>query len=392
MKMKSIINQSNILNIILLLLTISSCNNQKQKEIGEETQSEEITTNGVVTLTQEQISTVGIKTDKIEKRQMSGNIQATGTLKLSPQNRAEVSSLVTGITKQILVKEGDKVSAGQALAMVENTEIVAMQKDYLIASHQLILARQAYARQQAIKSQGAGIEKNLQQAKSDLDIATVTEQGLRQQLKQLGISPIQVSKGKFIRSVPVRSPISGIVGEILISTGSYLNNDTKLMNIYNNNALHADINVFESNIANIKIGQSVELQLSDKSAPRLKGKVAFITASMDKNTKSASVHVTLKPQSGITLLPNMFVSASILCGNQLCDAVPDDAIVMIANHNYVFVCLGKGKFQQAEVICGISQQGYTQIKFVDKQMTNAEIVTSKAFYLQSMVSDHGEEE
>lgn len=385
---------SKIAFTLFLAALLSACNN---KNSSAEEHVDEDSTQEAIVLTQEQISTVGITIGKIERRQLSGNIQATGTLKLSPQNRAEVSSLVTGITKKILVTEGDQVRAGQPLAMVENTDIVAMQKDYLVASQQLLLANQAYARQQSMKTQGAGVERNLQQSKSELDIARATEQGLRQQLKQLGINPAQVSKGKFTQCVPVRSPISGIVGEILISTGSYLNNDTKLMNVYNNKALHADINIFESNIASIKLGQPVDLQLSDKSAPRLRGKVSFITESMDENTKSTSVHVTIDSQRGVTLLPNMFVSASVHCNNQECDAVPDDAIVTIANRNYVFICLDNGKaskvrFRQAEVICGISQQGYTQVTFVDKQPADAMIVISKAFYLQSMVADHGEED
>ncbi len=346
----------------------------------------------IVELTEEQISTVGIRIGKVESRQMSGTIQASGTLKLSPQNRAEITSLVNGLAKKILVKEGDVVRAGQTVALVENTEIVAMQKEYLVASRELALAQQAYQRQENIHAQGAGIEKNLQQTKAELEIAQANEQGLSLQLRQIGIDAAQVAAGRFSNSAPIKSPISGVVGEILISTGSFLDSETALMNVYDNSAIHADLNVFESEISNIRIGQKVDLQLFDRQRTPLIGEVSFITASLDRESKSASVHVEILNDKGGRLLPNMFVSASIHCEQTECPAVPDEAIVMDANRHFVFVSLGDGKFQQTEVVAGISQQGYTQITFVNPPGTDPSVVTARAVYLESMIADHGEEE
>ena len=348
----------------------------------------------VVELTDQQIATIGIATGPVQQRRMSGNIKATGTLKLAPQDRAEVTSLISGITQRILVNEGQPVAKGQTLALVENTEIVALQKDYLIASRQLALSQDACRRQQDMRQQGAGIERNMQLAQAELDMAAATEQGLRLQLQQLGIDPQQVAEGHFANSVPVRSPIAGVVGEMLVSTGSYLESGTVLMRIYDNRALHADINVFETDIARIKVGQKATLQLSDHAATLLTGTVSFITAALDNDSKSASVHISLDPATGITLLPNMFVTAAIHQDEQLCNAVPDEAIVMNANRRYVFVNLGQGRFSRQEVITGISQQGYTQITFIDQPTPTdgmaepIDIVVSKAFYLQSMLADH----
>ena len=175
--------------MIALSLLLVSCKNEVKLAEEEKESHEE----NVVELTEQQLNTIGIRVGKIEQRQLSGTINATGTLRLSPQDRAEVTSLVAGITKHILVKEGQTVRQGQTLALVENTEIVALQKDYLVASRQLSLAQQALQRQQDIHAQGAGVGKNLQQARAEFDMASVTEQGLRLQLEQLGISSRQVA-------------------------------------------------------------------------------------------------------------------------------------------------------------------------------------------------------
>ena len=373
--------------IALSLLTVSCKNEVKQAEEEKESHEE-----NVVELTEQQLNTIGVKFGHVEQRQLSGTINATGTLRLSPQDRADVTSLVAGITKRILVKEGQAVRQGQTLALVENTEIVALQKDYLVASRQLSLAQQALQRQQDINAQGAGVGKNLQQAKAELDMAIVTEQGLRLQLEQLGISSRQVAQGHFSNAAPVRSPISGVVGEILVSMGSYLNSETVLMKVYDNRALHADVNVFETDISRIRVGQKATLQLSDQAATLLTGSVSFITAALDNDSKSASVHISLNRTAGITLLPNMFVSAVIHQDEQTCAAVPDEAVVMNAGRHYLFISLGDGRFRKQEVVTGISQQGYTQVTFTDGTVPSADVVTEKAFYLESMLADHGEED
>ena len=372
----------------IFALCLAACSGAPKQ--AEDEQEEADAQENIVELTDQQISTVGIKTGEIERRQLSGTINATGTLKLSPQNRAEVSSLVSGVAKSILVKEGQAVRQGQIVAMVENTEIVALQKDYLVATRQLALAKQGLQRQQEIHDQGAGVEKNLQQAQAEYDMAAATEQGLRLQLEQIGISSSQVAEGKFSNSAPVCAPITGIVGEILISTGSYLSSETILMKIYDNKSLHADVNVFETDISRIHVGQEVSMQLSDNES--LTGKVSFITATLDDKSKSALVHIDILSAEGKTLLPNMFVSAAIHCDNQTCDAVPDEAIVMSANRKYVFVSLDSNTFRKQEVVTGISQQGYTQITFTDEVPQSTKIVTAKAFYLESILADHGEEE
>ena len=373
--------------IALSILTVSCKNEVKPAEEEKESHEE-----NVVELTDQQLKTIGVNLGHVEQRQLSGTLNATGTLKLSPQDRAEVTSLVAGVTKRILVKEGQAVRQGETVALVENTEIVALQKDYLVASRQLSLAQQALQRQQDIHAQGAGVGKNLQQAKAELDMASATEKGLRLQLEQLGISSRQVAQGHFSNAAPVRSPISGVVGEILVSTGSYLDSETVLMKVYDNKALHADLNVFESDIAGVHIGQKVTLQLPDHTSTVLTGVVSFVTAALDNESKSASVHVKLDRAEGVKLLPNMFVSAAIHCDEQTCDAVPDEAIVMSANRKFVFVSLGSNRFRKQEVVTGLSQQGYTQITFVDGASPSAKIVTAKAFYLESMLADHGEEE
>ena len=70
----------------------------------------------------------------MEKKELGSVIRVNGELKLNPQDKADVTSLIGGIVRKISVIEGQQVKAGQTVAYIENTEIVEMQKNYLVAA------------------------------------------------------------------------------------------------------------------------------------------------------------------------------------------------------------------------------------------------------------------
>ena len=84
---------------------------------------------------------------------------------------ADVTSLVGGVVRKIYVTEGQQVKAGQVVAHIENTEIVGLQKDYLIAVKETSVTHQELLRQKTLASQKAGVEKTLQQASAAYEMA-----------------------------------------------------------------------------------------------------------------------------------------------------------------------------------------------------------------------------
>ena len=377
-----------ILSVLLLLLPLSCKRGVTVSPVEDVSGAE----SDVVVLSGEQISMVGITAGPVEQRSMGEAILTSGALRLSPQARAEVTSLVRGSVKKILVKEGQTVHAGQTLSLVENTEIVSLQKEYLLSVRQAELSEAELQRERVLREKGAGVGKNLSEAEARSRMDESTSQGLRQQLLQLGLSPEDAARGDFSITVPVKAPIGGVVGEMFISMGSYLAEGSVLMNIYDNKALHADLNVFEGDISRIMPGQKVSLRLSDSGRTSLEGEVSFITAALDPQSKSATVHVDLRGVPNETMLfPNMFVSAAIQCGERLCNAVPDEALVMKAGRSYVFIQEGEGRFRKVEVVPLSQQLGYTGISFLDPSAQGKSVVTTKAFYLESVLADHGEE-
>lgn len=351
-----------------------------------------------VEVTEAQLNTVGIKLGKIEKRELANIIRVNGEMNLAPQKKAEVTSLIGGIIRQILVNEGSNVSKGQTVAYLENTAIVELQKNYLTSKKEAFVAEQEYNRQKELAEQGAGVQKVLQQASANYEISKAQLTGLEKQLLQLSISPSQVSSGNMVTRIPVKSPIAGTVNKINISTGSYVDIQASLMNISDNSQMHCDVKVFEKDINKVKLRQEVDLSLTNQPGTSLKGVVYEINKSFEDDTKAIKVHLEIKDRNNLHLVPGMYVTGLINIGKEKTEAVPNDAIISNEGKKYILVLQNEengteGKifhFKQEEIITGTSELGYTQITPVKKIEEDATIVISNAFYIASMTADHGE--
>jgi len=362
----------------------------------EEEHEEEVDFDNIP-LSQRQVEVADLKMGEAQQREMDATIDATGQLVLRAQNLGEVSSLMGGVVKSIFVKEGQQVSRGQVVAMVENTDVVSLQREYYSAVKECELTKQEMERQKTLALSGAGVKKNLQQTVKDYQVAHANLMGISRQLAQMGISAAAVAKGKFTTSFPLRAPISGTVSQVTASLGSYADMQTPLMKIRNSQAVECDLNVFENDLQKVKPGDKVWLSLTNQPGVKLTGTVYGMNQYFNDGSKSVAVHIKLAPVQGIKLFDGMYVTGKIATGSQDCQAVPSQAIVSTDGKQYIFALNGAPKkgeysFSRHEVTTGVSDGKYTEVQLCKHIKSGQKIVTDNAFYLASLTGDHGEEE
>ena len=367
-----------------------------------------------IPLTAKQVSTVDLKMGEAVEREMDATIDAKGSLVLRAQAMGDVASLMGGIVKSISVKEGQFVQKGQVVATVENTDVVSLQREYYSTAKECELARKDMERQKLLAQNGAGIKRSLQQAQKDYHVAHANMLGIGRQLAQMGISTAAVAKGKFTTAFPLRAPISGIVSEMTASLGSYADMQTPLMKIRNTQAVECDLNIFEKDLAKVKVGNRVTLNLTNQPGVKLSGTIYGMNQYFNDNSKSVAVHVKLDAASvksylhsssgnthGGKLFAGMYVSGKIATGSQQCLALPYEAIVSTDGKQYVFALNGapsKGNysFSRHEITTGASDGKYTEVKLCDHLLKSKnraavkKIVTGNAYYLASLTGEHGE--
>lgn len=382
---------------VITFMGFSFLSQSKAETSESENQEEEIDFQNIP-LSEKQVKAVDLKMGEAQEREMDAMLHVNGSLVLRAQDMGNVSSLMGGIVKNVYVKEGQMVSRGQVVATIENTDVVTLQREYYTAYKESEMARLELDRQKTLASAGAGIKKTLQMSEKNYKVAQANLLGTGRQLQQMGISTKEVAKGKFTTVFPLRAPISGTVSDMQASLGSYADMQTPLMKIRNNHAVECDLNVFEKDIAKVKVGDQVLVSLTNQPGVNVSGRVYGMNQYLNKGTKSVSVHVKLDAKRGAKLFEGMYVSGQIATGRQLCMTLPDKAIVSADGKQYVFALNqqhskgGTYSFSRHEVTTGVSNNGYTEVALCKHLKKGQKIVTDNAFYLASLTGDHGEED
>lgn len=403
--MKSI-NIKSIIAFVLFASAISfiSCKSDNKTETKETVKTEEEHT-AAIEVSEEQMKAVGIELSTVEMKNLNSVVKSSGQLEVPPQNKADVNSLVSGIIKKIMVLEGNYVRQGQTLAVLENTDIVRLQQDYLMLKKEFVYTQQEYQRQKELNTESAGTGKVFQQAASKYETDKARLSGMETQLQQLGINANAVANGNFVKQIPITSPISGVIGHIAIKTGSYVDMQTSLMEIVDNSQIHCDLQVYEKDLFKVKNGQKVEFILTNQNNKQITGSIYGINQSFENENKSVIVHAKINNTGSIKLLPGMYVSALINVGNQTVQAVPVDAVVSAEGKQYIFMVTGEeekkeadGKaekriqFKKVELTTGVTELGYIEITPLEEIPKDAKIVTKGAFYILSKASGGEKEE
>jgi cobalt-zinc-cadmium efflux system membrane fusion protein len=399
--------------LLIVSLMLTACSQQPKEDKQEAEKESPKKDGGGISLSQSQLDAVGIRLGTIEEKNLKSVVKASGQLEVPPQNKAEVTLLMGGVVNQVFVLEGQHVVKGQKLATIENNQLIQLQQDYMAAQSSLSYATKEYERQKELNDANAGTGKIYQQSQSALRSEQAKVAALSRQLRQVGVSPESAAHGRFITQIPVYAPISGTIGKIVIQTGSYAEPARPLMNIIDNSKVHCDLVVYEKDLFKVKAGQQVYFTLTNQNNREITGKIYGVNQSFENESKAIIAHAVIEQATKSNLIQGMYVSALIDVGKQTATAVPSEAIIKTGGKEYIYYLTrvtesetnkeGKEKdqegtsdksyvFQKAEVVSGVTDLGYTEIKLVKALPKDIKIVTKGAFYILSSESVTGDED
>lgn len=379
-----------------LAVCLTSCSQQPKADGKVAAEKEKPKTEDGITLTQNQMNAVGIQLGSVEQKNLKSVVKASGQLEVPPQNRAEVTLLMGGVVNHVFVLEGQHVSKGQKLASIENNQLIQLQQDYMSALSSQAYATKEYERQKELNDANAGTGKVFQQSESVYHSEQVKVAAIARQLQQVGVNPANAAHGKFITQIPVYAPISGTIGKINIETGSYAEPVRSLMNIVDNSKVHCDLVVYEKDLFKVKPGQLVNFILTNQNNREITGNIYGVNQSFENDSKAIIAHAIIEDAAKSNLIQGMYVSALIDVGRQAVSAVPTDAIVRSGGKEYIYYLKSTpGKnyvFGQAEVVSGVADLGYIEIKLINALPVGVKIVTKGAYYILSSQNASGDED
>lgn len=379
-------------------------------------ENQETKNSNTTTLTDEQIKSIGIELGTIEEKQLTASLKTNGVLKVPNQNKASINSIYSGVIKSLLVQPGNTVRKGQTIATIANPEFIQAQSQYLSVNAKISLAELEVKRQKELNAGNAGALKNLQSAETELRTLRTAKSTLQQQIQLMGINPSTLSNGKLISVLSVVSPINGVVSNVMIKMGSYVDLSTTVAEIVDNSQLHLDLFVYEKDLPKLKNNQTIHFTVTNNPGKEYDAQIYSLGSSFEGESKAITVHAMVKGDK-TGLIDGMNVTAAISLDKATVPAVPNDAIVTVTGQDYIFVLVDAGTknqdnnkdsvkhdannkqnteekeitFERIPVVKGTSDVGFTEITLLKEIPKGARIVTKGTFFVSAKMTNIEEE-
>jgi Cu(I)/Ag(I) efflux system membrane fusion protein len=186
----------------------------------------------------------------------------------------------------------------------------------------------------------------------------------RQRLKLMGVKDEQIEglskAGQPNIRLPIYTPLSGVVIEKIALEGQYVNVGDPLFSIADLSTVWVEVEVYENEFPNIKIGQMVDILSQSYPGKTFRGRVAFIYPFLDPKTRTVKARVEI-PNPGLKLKPDMFVNATIKVPLGSSIVVPVSAVMDTGQRQVVWVEMKPGMFEPRDVKVGARSGDNVQI-------------------------------
>jgi RND family efflux transporter MFP subunit len=343
-----------ILLSILALTGIAACNQQDNSLGGKKARLAELKTQSsglqteirkleeeIASMDSSASSEVKVKQvliTEVQSSEFRHYVSVQGTLEA--EENLMVSPKMPGMVKDIRVKEGDVVSKGQVLVVLDD-EVLKKSIDELKAGLDQVTV--LYEKQKSLWDQKIGTELQyltLKNQKESLEIKMIT---LKAQLGQ----------------AMVTAPFSGVIDAVFIKTGSMAAPGAPLLQLVNTNLLKASAKVPDSYVSFIKQGDQVLVNFPDLNK-EVAASVSYVGRIVDPLSRTFKIEVKL-PSSDPGLKPNLLAMVRIN-DKSLKEAIviQENIIQPTENGKVLFVAgseNGKQVAEQRTVTTGLSYNG-----------------------------------
>jgi membrane fusion protein, heavy metal efflux system len=385
-------------SIILLLcgaLLISGCNRKEAKEKEEgASQAEGDNKADLIEMSTTAQQHIGLVVAPAAVTQLSEHLRVTGTVQPIDSRVSSVRPLARGRIVEVRAKVGDRVQAGQTLAIFDNIEageLIAQEQsagaELERLKAQLIPAMRQTERSRRLADVGAGAEKDYESSKAEQEgiEANIRSQqaliaGIHQHLRRFGV--FDDSLRGFLTTL--KAPFTGVVTKAQASAGDFIDETREVFAVADLSRLWVQAEVYEKDLGRIRIKQDASISLDTYPNEIFAGRVTYISDVLDPQTRTARVRCEVDNHD-LRLKTDMFATVQLPTKfSKQAVTVPSSALQQVEGRNVVFVRQSATQFQKREVEKGITVNNLTEI--VGGLKPGEPVVIQGSFHLKSILA------
>ena len=294
-------------------------------------------------------------------------IHTTGTVDWDQDHTTQAITQVNGPITRILVDVGTPVKKDQPLLYVSSPDVANAIAVYRKARNREQFNKRIVDRMKEMLDHGVVATKDYESSVADYNDATTDVQNSLQPLRIFGITAQEIDQSEkqgtpISTELAVRSPISGVIVQKLISPGMLIEaGQTVCFQISDVSTVWVQGHIFDRDLPSVRNGDGVE-ETNPSFNRSFHGAISYIGSFVDPNTRTTPVRIVTGNPGGL-LKKDMFVDAVVHTGKRDNILVVPVAAVLRDDKNepIVFVQAEPGKFAQRSVTIGPQQDGMVEI-------------------------------
>lgn len=325
-----------------------------------------------------------IKISEVALSDVSDILRVAGQIDFDEQALTRIGASVTGRVTQINAQLGNEVKKGYTLALINSSELSNSQLAYLKARSEKEFHRRTVQRAKTLFEADVISAAELQRRESEYEVASAQTRAAQDQLRVLGVNLKAMEElattGAIDSVASVMATIKGVVVERKVTTGQVVQPADVLFTVADLSRVWAVAQVPEQQVAQVKVGQSVRIEVPALENEKLIGKLIYVGSTVNPESRTVLVRTELDNTSG-RLKPSMLASMLIESTPTKRMVVPITAIVREQDTDYVFTEEKPGSFRLKPVRLSSEHNGQRVV--LDGLSQGMRIVSDGAFHLNN---------
>ena len=363
--------------LLTSLLLISGCKKSQPSGASQTAQDPNLVMANEALLAQ-------IKISVVSQGDVSDILRVAGQIDFDEQALTRIGASVTGRVTQINAQLGNEVKKGDTLALINSSELSNSQLAYLKARSEKEFHRRTVQRAKTLFEADVISAAELQRRESEYEVASAQTRAAQDQLRVLGVNLKAMEElattGAIDSVASVMATIKGVVVERKVTTGQVVQPADVLFTVADLSRVWAVAQVPEQQVAQVKVGQSVRIEVPALENEKLIGKLIYVGQTVNPESRTVLVRTELDNTSG-RLKPSMLASMLIESTPTKRMVVPITAIVREQDADYVFIEQKPGSFRLKPVRLSSEHNGQRVV--LDGLSQGMRIVSDGAFHLNN---------
>ncbi|MFP4226063.1 MAG: efflux RND transporter periplasmic adaptor subunit [Desulfobacterales bacterium] len=361
-----------------------SIEHKAHESSGDAEDAQSVEEEPMVHMTARQIQEFGIQTAPAGPGEIHVRAELPGEVIAVPDRLAHVVPRVAGFTREVFKNVGDRIAAGEVLAVIDSRELADVKSEYLTTRKRLELAQADFKREKRLWNQKITSEQEFLDAKTAMAEADIQLYSAKQKLLALGFDPEYIDsltnqQEASLTRYPITASIDGVVTERNLAVGEVVDTQSDIFVVTDLSEVWVHLTVYQKNLNAVASGQAVTIA-ADKIDAETAGVIDYVSPVVDAATRTATARVVLRNPDG-RWRPGLFVTGKVDTAAIPADlVVPKSAIQTIDAEPVVFVRTDHG-FVPVHVKTGKRNESYVEI--VSGLEPDMQIAVTTTFMLKS---------